>query len=283
MKVAFFGTPSFAVESLRALHESSEHEVVCVVTQPDRVSGRGQISSFSPVKQFAIENMITVYQPERISKSIDECPKIKDCDVIVTCAFGQILRQNVIDYCRFGVINVHYSVLPKYRGACPVNMAIVHGETKTGITIMQTDIGVDTGDIWTIEEINILPQETTGELLERLSPIGAKLLVKTLTAIESESIHRVPQDNDSATYYPMLKKEDGRIDMTKSPRDIVNFVRGMNPWPCAFASSNYGDIKIHKASIGVSGNVQFDIVQAPGSRTMTWKEFVNGRKDIEFK
>jgi methionyl-tRNA formyltransferase len=157
-------------------------------------------------------------------------------------------------------------------------MAIVNGETKTGIAIMQTDIGIDTGDVWANEEIDIFPDETAGELVQRLGMLGAPLLVKTLTDIEHGNIQRKSQDHSIATYYPMLKKENGKIDLNKSAQEIVNFVRGMNPWPGAWMDSKYGMLKVHKASVSPDG-VSFDIVQPEGKRPMTWKEFMNGRKD----
>jgi len=281
MKVAFFGTPEFCIPSLEAL-KKSRHEIVCVVTQPDRPSGRGKGVVFSPAKQFALDNNIPVFQPLRISKEIDEIFKNINADVIVTCAFGQILRQNVIDFFKYGVVNVHASLLPKYRGACPINFVLINGEKKTGVTIMQTDIGIDTGDMLYTVETDIGETETAGELSKRLSVMGGEALVKTLDLIEKGRVKRTPQDHAESSYFPMLKKSDGRIDFAKSPQEIVNFIRGMNPWPMAFAGSSLGDIRIHNAHFNDKGELVIDVVQPPGKRPMKYKDFLNGYKEFKF-
>ncbi|MDR0462056.1 MAG: methionyl-tRNA formyltransferase [Christensenellaceae bacterium] len=294
MKIAFFGTPEFCLPTLRALHES-KHKVVCVVTQPDRPSGRSKEPTAPPAKKLALELEIPVFQPERISKHIDYCTNEPDplcetlatADIIITCAFGQILKQNVIDYCKFGVVNVHASLLPKYRGACPINFAIINGEKWTGVTIMQTDIGIDTGDILTQTPYIIGEDETAGELSSRLAEIGATALLKTLDQIEKGTVIHTPQatliqKGTPASYFPMLKKTDGKIDLTKPSREIVNFVRGMNPWPMAYVESNLGDIRVYSAHV-FDGAVQFDIIQAPGGKPMKYKDFLNGHKDFKLK
>lgn len=281
MKVAFFGTPEICIPTLRALL-ASHHKIVCIVTQPDKPKGRGGELSTSAVKKFAIENNIVCFQPEKISREIEKLfAKIEEPDVIVTCAFGQILRQNVMDYCKYGVINVHWSLLPKYRGASPINFAIIAGEKKTGITIMQTDIGIDTGDIITQTECEIGDTETAGELAGRLSMLGADALLDALDKIEQCKATRTPQDHTKATYFPMLKKSDGEIDWGKNAHDIVNFVRGMNPWPCAWAHSTHGVVKIHRAHTE-HGDLVIDIIQANGTRPMSMRDFKNGHKDFEW-
>lgn len=281
MKVAFLGTPAYCVPSLEALVKS-RYKVVCVVTQPDKPSGRGRGFAVSPAKKFAFEHNIPVFQPRRISREIDEIFSAVDKpDIIVTCAFGQILRQNVIDFCKYGVVNVHASLLPKYRGACPINFAIINGETKTGITIMQTDVGIDTGDILYQTECDICESETAGELTIRLAALGAEALIKTLEQIEKGTVKRTPQNHDEASYYPMLKKDDGKIDFSKPAKDIVNFIRGMNPWPMAHAMSNYGEIRVYGAHLD-RGELKFDVIQAPGGRAMQYRDFLNGHKDFKF-
>ena len=301
MNIAFFGTPEYCVPSLEAL-VASRHKVVCVVTQPDRPSGRGSKMTVSPAKKFALENNIPVFQPKSISKELDVIfpsatsrDGVVKPDIIVTCAFGQILKQNVIDFCRYGVINVHASLLPKYRGACPINFAIINGETKTGITIMQTDVGIDTGDILYQVECDISEHETAGELTARLAVLGAEALIKTLDQIENGTVKRTPQNNAEASYYPMLKKEDGALSLRggqsptwqssvvnfNSPKDIVNFIRGMNPWPGAHAPSNYGEIRVLAAHVD-RGELRFDIIQAPGGRAMAYRDYVNGHKNFKF-
>jgi methionyl-tRNA formyltransferase len=297
LKVAFFGTPAFCVPCLEAVFHS-QHKVVCVVTQPDKPSGRGKELIQSPAKIFATEHNIPVFQPLKISKEIEGifAPPAEKPDIIVTCAFGQILRQNVIDFCRYGVVNVHASYLPKYRGACPINMAVLHGEKTTGITIMQTDIGIDTGDIIFRVPVEIRDGETAGELTERLSHMGASALVDVLDKIEKGTAQATPQDHANASYFPMLKKTDGEItlnhgafDDVKSvfkehmtAQDCVNHVRGMHPWPCAFVKTNLGDIRIHRAHCE-NGEFVPDIVQAPNARSMPWRDFLNGRKDFSWK
>jgi methionyl-tRNA formyltransferase len=281
MKVAFFGTPEFAMPSLRALTESRLHKVVCVVTQPDRPGGRGLEKVFLPVKKFAVEHNIPVFQPEKISEEItnvlDALPKGGKPDIIVTCAFGQMLRASVLEACRYGVINVHASLLPKYRGSSPIQWALINGEKETGVTIMQTDIGMDTGDILYQETCGICEEETAGELSARLALLGAGALLKTLNRIEDGTVTRKPQNHTEASTFPMLKKKDGLIDFNKTPAQIVNFVRGLNPRPIAYFKSNLGDIRVYKASVR-DGKVQFDVIQAPGGRVMPYKDLTNGRK-----
>jgi len=281
MKIAFFGTPDFAIPSLRALLMRKKHKVVCVVCQPDKPSGRGMGTVFSPVKKFALEHKIPLLQPERISKELKLLDPYNP-DIIITCAFGQILRQNVLDYCKYGVINVHASLLPKYRGSSPIQWAIIKGEKTTGITIAQTELGLDTGDILHTVLCDIGDNETAGELFVRLANLGATALLDALEKIENGTVKRIPQDHAQATHYPMLKKEDGKIDMSKTPTEIVNLVRGLNPWPGTYFSSNIGDIRVHKASV-VDGKLQLDIVQAPGKRAIPYKDFLNGHKHIRFE
>jgi len=283
VKIAFFGTPEFCLPSLQALHDCKNHRIVCVVTQPDKPSGRNKILTPPPAKVLAQKLGIPVAQPTRISKELEATfANIEKPDIIVTCAFGQILKENVLNFCRHGVINVHASLLPKYRGACPINMAIIHGETKTGITIMETNLGIDTGDILMQSEIDIQPTETAGELSARLARLGAGDLLETLVKIEHGTAKHTPQDHSRATYYPMLKKADGKIDFSKSPHEIVNFIRGMNPWPCAYASSNYGDIRIHSAHVEF-GELRLDIIQSSGGKAMKYKDFLNGHKDFKLE
>jgi len=272
VKIGFLGTPEFCMPTLRALH-ASRHKVVCVVTQPDREGGRGRELIAPPAKKVALELGIPVLQPKSISKELDTVfANIEKPDILITCAFGQILRQSVIDFCKHGVVNVHASLLPKYRGACPINFVLTKGETQTGITIMQTDIGIDTGDILHIVKTDIAPTETAGELSARLADLGAKALLETLDQIEKGTAKRTPQDHTKSSYFPMLKKSDGKIDWTKSPTEIANFIRGMNPWPMAWSDSNYGVIRFHTP----------DIVQPAGGKPMNIKDFNNGHRDCKF-
>jgi len=300
MKVAFFGTPAFSVRILEEL-SNSNHKVVCVVTQPDRPVGRGGKVIPTEVKKFAIENGINVIQPERISKELELLYPFAP-DIIVTAAFGQMLRQNVLDYPKHGVVNVHTSLLPKYRGSSPVQWAIINGETITGVTIMQTDIGMDTGDIILTQKVVIDDDETAGELLDRLSDVGAKLLIKTLDNIENGTATRTPQNHNESTHFPMLKKEDGRIDWTKSATEINNKIRGLNPWPiCHFELDNeiirvykakVTDMTTTKAKVGEvviadknalaiqcgTGTIELVSLQASGGKILGYKDFLNGRR-----
>jgi len=285
MKIAFFGTPSFAVPSLEKLVMSGKHEVVCIVTQPDKPVGRGGQVQFSPVKQFGLDHGIPVLQPEKISNEVEVLDKYKP-DVIVTCAYGQILKQNVLDYCKHGVINVHASLLPKYRGSSPIQWAVINGEQKTGITIMQTDIGLDTGDIILVQEIEVGDDDTAGDLFGRLSVLGAETLLKALDQVEAGTATRTPQNHKLATQFPMLSKEKAQIDFGKTAEQIRNFVRGMNSWPVAWFEHGGEVIRVYKASVGKGdfckpckdGFVNFEVIQMAGGKVLPAKDYINGRK-----
>lgn len=285
MKVAFFGTPSFAIPSLESLVKSVRHRVVCIVCQPDKPSGRGGQMIFGPVKQFGLDNGIPVMQPEKISSEVELLDAYKP-DVIVTCAYGQILRQNVLDYCKHGVINVHASLLPKYRGSSPIQWAVINGERVSGVTIMQTDIGLDTGDIILAEETEVGENETAGDLFNRLSVLGASTLLKALDQIEAGTVIKLPQDYEKATSFPMLSKEKAKIDFEKTAVEICNFVRGMNPWPVAWFEHQGEIVRVFKASVGQGdfslpckdGFLSLDIIQMPGGKVLPAKDYINGRK-----
>lgn len=246
MKVIFLGTPDFSVPTLKAIIKS-HHQLLAVVTQPDKPSGRGERLSYSPVKQVALENNLKVLQYDKIRlQGVDDLKNLAP-DIMVTCAFGQILSQEIIDIAPHGIINVHASLLPKYRGAAPIQWSILNGDKETGVTIMQTEAGIDTGDIIAVEKTIISPEETAGELFDRLSFIGAELLVRTLDDIEQGTATFTPQDHSSATHVKMLKKSDGMLDFKNNCETLVNFVRGMNPWPCAFTFLNDKMLKVYKA------------------------------------
>lgn len=246
MKVIFLGTPDFSVPTLKAIIKS-HHRLLAVVTQPDKPSGRGERLSYSPVKQVALENNLKVLQYDKIRlQGVDDLKRLAP-DIMVTCAFGQILSQEIIDIAPHGIINVHASLLPKYRGAAPIQWSILNGDKETGVTIMQTEAGIDTGDIIAVEKTIISPEETAGELFDRLSFIGAELLVRTLDDIEQGTATFTPQDHSSATHVKMLKKSDGMLDFENNCETIVNFVRGMNPWPCAYTFLHDKMLKVYKA------------------------------------
>lgn len=243
MKLVFLGTPDFAVPSLERII-ASKHEILAVVTQPDKPVGRNNVLTPPPVKVCALKHGLKVLQYNKIrTEGVGDLKNLAP-DIMVTCAFGQILSQEIIDIAPRGIINVHASLLPKYRGAAPIQYSVINGDTETGVTIMQTEAGIDTGDILSVEKTPIYPDETAGELFERLSELGAKLIVETLDKIEAGKITPVNQDETKATHVKMLTRETGKIDWTKSAKDIKNLVRGTNPWPAAHTFLNGKTLKI---------------------------------------
>ena len=235
LKIVFCGTPAFALPTLRHLIAQPDFQVEGVITQPDRPRGRGQKMAGSPVKEAALEAGISVYQPEKIkSDSAYDYFKRVAPDVVVIIAYGQIIPAALIAIPRLGWINLHASLLPKYRGAAPINWAIVNGETRTGLTTMQIDAGLDTGPMLLKHQTEIGPNETAPELAARLAEAGAPLMAETLRKLERGAIAATPQDNSQATLAPPLKKDDGRIDWFLPAPKIYNRIRGLQPWPGAF-------------------------------------------------
>ena len=236
MDLVFLGTPQFAVATLQAILKAG-HTVKAVYTQPDRPSGRGQELAQSAVKKAALEAGLPVLQPERIRRP-EEIAKLAEFQVpaMVVVGYGQILPQAVIDLAPLGIINVHGSLLPKYRGAAPIQWAIANGEATTGVTTMRINAGMDTGDMLLKAELEILPTDTSITLGERLAVLGADLLVETLSGLQNQSINALPQDHAQATYAPILKKEDGRIDFSRTAAQISCRLRGFTPWPGATTS-----------------------------------------------
>lgn len=251
MRVVFMGTSSFAVPSLEAL-VSAGHEVVAVITQPDRPSGRGRQMHQSPVKQVAERLSLPVFQPEKIreANSVEKVRSYGPLDAIVVASFGQIIPQSILDIPKYGSINVHASLLPKYRGAAPIHYSIMQGDKVTGVTTMMMDAGLDTGDMLLKRETEIEPQETTGELEPRLAQIGAELLIETLDRLERGDIERIPQDNSQATVARSIKREQGIIDWNKPAFEIVNLVRAFSPRPGAFTSLEGTQIRVNIAETG---------------------------------
>lgn len=310
MKIAFLGTPEFSQIVLKKLFDS-KHQVVCVVTNLDKESGRGHKIKFSPVKQFALDNNIPVLQYKSISKEGYDDIKAFNPDVLITASFGQILRQNILDLAPKGVINVHTSLLPQYRGSCPINWVIIKGEKTTGVSIMQTDVGLDTGDVMLTQTLDILPDETAGELTLRLADLGGDLLLKALEQIENNTQTYTKQDESKSSYYPMLNKEMGKIDFNKTAQEIQNLCNGLNPWPICYVDLNadtneklkvfkakpitnqnlnasdykIGEVAVANAKKGLivrcgDGFVLLDVIQAPNSKAMPSKTYLNG-KSIE--
>ena len=250
MKIVFMGTPDFAKESLKALYEAG-YEILTVVTNPDRKQGRGMKMSVSPVKKFAEEKGLQILQPEKVRKNEEFISKIRDLkpDVICVVAYGKILPKEILDIPKYGCINVHGSLLPKYRGAAPIQWAVLNGDKETGITTMYMDIGMDTGDMILKEKVTIGDDETTGELWDRLAKIGGELLVKTLKEIENGTAKRIKQGEDFSLA-PMLDKSIAKIDWeNKTAREIKNLVRGLNPIMGAYSFLNGKKIKFWKVDV----------------------------------
>ena len=297
MKVVYLGTPDFAVKPLEAIN-NSKHEILAVVTQPDRPFGRKAVITPCAVKQTAKSLGLKALSYEKIRLEGVEDLKALNPDIMVTCAFGQILSSEILNIPKYGVINIHASLLPKYRGSAPIQYSVINGDKTTGITIMQTDVGVDTGDILMQKEIEIFPDETAGELFDRLSILGAEIITQALDDIEAGVITRTHQDEALATHVKMLSKKDGIIDFSKSAIDIKNLVRGLNPWPIAYTYFGDKTLKVYKAEVSpIKGNVGEVLsldngitigsgensitlveVQLEGSKKMTAKEFLLGHK-----
>lgn len=249
MRVIFMGTPDFAVGALEALLDAG-HRVVAVVTQPDKQRGRDRKLQYSPVKECALAHGLTVLQPAKIKapEAVEELRKY-EADIFVVAAFGQILSQEILEMPKYGCINIHASLLPKYRGASPIQYAILNGDDVTGVTIMQMNEGMDTGDILTMKAIPVEKNDTGGSLFEKLSVLGANLLVKTLPKIEAGEIIPVKQQEEDASYVRMLTKDMGRIDWKRDADALERLVRGMNPWPSAYCSFRGKSLKVWAAEV----------------------------------
>ncbi len=247
MKILFMGTPDFAANILDKLMEAG-HEITGVVTQPDKVKGRGSKMSFPPVKELALKHGLAVYQPVKVREEgfLDTVRGMKP-EVIVVAAFGQILPKALLDIPPYGCINVHASLLPKYRGAAPIQYSIIDGEKETGVTIMYMDVQLDTGDIILQEKLPIAADETGGSLNDKLSALGAGLLVQALGQIETGTASRIPQDDSQASYVKMLDKDMGKIDFSLPAVRIERLIRGLNPWPSAFTFLDGKTLKLWKA------------------------------------
>ncbi len=301
MKVVFMGTPEFSVPVLEKLIEN--HEVSLVVTQPDRPNKRGNKVSYSPIKEIAIKNNIEVYQPEKI-KTNESVEKLKsyDADVFIVVAYGQILSQELLDIPKKGSINIHGSILPKYRGPSPIHYAVLNGDTETGVTIMYMDKGMDTGDIIKIAKMPILKEDTTGTVHDKMCILGAETLIDVLGDIENGIIKREKQKDEEATYCKLLKKEEGKINFNKSSEEIYNLVRGMTPYPGAYMMLDEKKYKISKVSMvdlklegkpstiikgseegeiivkTNDGCVKIESIQKPGGKMLSTNEFIKGNQ-----
>lgn len=301
MKVIFMGTPDFAVPTLERIAEDG-HDVKLVITQQDKKRGRGKKLQFTPVKEKAAELGIDVYQPENVN-SEESIEKIReaDPDVIVVVAYGQIMKKDILDMPKYGCLNVHASLLPKYRGAAPINWVIINGEKKSGNTIMRMNEGLDTGNMISKSEIEIGRDMNAGELHDILMADGAELLSETLKNLEKENIEGEVQDDSLSCYAPMMDKSLGRIDWEKSNEDIFNLIRGTQPWPGSFFDYNGETVKVKKAEVsdkksdkepgtiisvdnsGIAvaageGVIVLKEIQFPGKRAMSVEDYLRGNE-----
>ena len=298
MRIVYMGTPDFAVPTLRALLGST-HEVVGAFSQPDRPKGRGYKLVPPPVKELALSHGVPVYQPVKMrdGTALEILKKLKP-DVIVVAAYGRILPKEILELPAYGCINVHASLLPRYRGAGPVQWSVINGEKITGVTTMFMGEGLDTGDILEQTQIAIGSEETAGELMDRLADLGAQLLLHTLTLLESGKAVRTVQDEALATYAPMLQKSDGELDFSQPAQKLHDRIRGVSPWPSAYSYLDGKRIKVHKSALlpdlsgefGViqegkrlivgcgEGSLELLEVQPEGGKRMSGQDFLRGRR-----
>ena len=301
MKIIYMGTPEFAVPILESIYNAG-YDISLVITQKDKPKGRGKKVQYTPVKVKALELGLEVYQPEIINdnESINIIRKINP-DIIVVAAYGQLLKRELLNIPKYGCINVHASLLPKFRGAAPINWAIINGESITGITIMKMEEGLDTGDMIMKCEVEIIDDDDYLSMHNKLANIGSRLIVKTMEDILNNNVSYTPQDSTKSTYAPMIYKNTGKIDWSKSGKDIYNLVRGLKPWPIAHTDYNGENIKIHnveylikqndelnglickvdKEGIYVSVNDGYIIIkelQFPGKKVLTVKQYLAGNR-----
>lgn len=280
MKIIYMGTPDFAVGPLEAMIEAG-HEVVLVVTQPDKKKGRGKEVQFTPVKECALKHGIEVFQPVKI-KETEAVEKLRqyEADIFVVAAFGQLLSKEILDMPKYGCINIHASLLPKYRGAAPIQWVIIDGEKETGVTIMQMDVGLDTGDMLLKEVVPIDAKETGESLHDKLAEAGSKLIVKALPLIESGQLLPEKQNDVDSCYAKMLTKDLGLIQFEKSAKEIERLVRGLNSWPSAYTFLNGKTVKIWEADVVETTNVKYqelasanaEFIDKPGTILEVTKE-----------
>ncbi|MEG2038489.1 MAG: methionyl-tRNA formyltransferase [Oscillospiraceae bacterium] len=297
MRIVFMGTPDFAVPVLQAIIDDG-HEVAGVFTQPDKPQGRGYVMTPPPVKQLAAEHNIAVFQPEKMRDGqAFEILKQLEPQLVVVVAYGRILPKELLEIPPLGCINVHGSLLPKYRGAAPIQWSVINGDAVTGVTTMYMAEGLDTGDMILKKSIAIGEDETSGELYERLAVIGAECLRETLTLVTQGNVPREVQQDECSSYAPMLKKEMGRLDFTKSAKEMHNLIRGMSPWPGAFTELDGKLLKVHSSSVAEGrgktgelldnkrmiiacgdGAIELLEVQMAGAKRISGKQFLVGKQ-----
>ena len=296
LKIVYMGTPDFSVGPLEKLNK--EYDVLAVVTQPDKEVGRKKEIKFSPVKEFAINNNIKVLQPEKIRKEYDEILNLEP-DIIITCAYGQIIPKELLDYPKYGCINIHASLLPKLRGGAPIHKAIINGYDKTGVTIMYMDEKMDSGDIIYQEEIKIEDIDDAGTLFDKLSILGSNMIIKVLPDIINGNITRTKQNEEEVTYAYNITREEEKIDFNKSTKEVYNQVRGLYPWPVGYAILDDKKVKIYSSKIGnsnkegkigeiinvytdsigvktIDGEILLIEIQLEGKKKVLVKDYLNG-------
>lgn len=301
MDIVFMGTPDFAVSSLKGL--INEFGVKAVFTQPDKPKGRGKKMAMSPVKEVAIENNIPVFQPEKLKNDVEMLKKLKDMkpDFIIVVAYGQILTQEVLDIPKYGCINLHASLLPRYRGAAPINWAIINGEKESGNTTMFMDVGLDTGDMLLKSHVEITEDMTAGQLHDILMEDGSELLIRTIKSLLEGTITREKQGETPTEYAKMLSKDIAKIDWNKTNINIKNLIRGLNPWPIAHTQYNGQSMKVYEAKVlsdssnrepgyildvtkeGIKvacreGALLLQMIQFPGGKPMYVSEYIKGHE-----
>lgn len=299
LKIVYMGTPDFSVEPLKKIIK--EYNVICVVTQPDKEVGRKKEIKFSPVKEFALENNINILQPEKIKNDYEEIIKLEP-DIIITCAYGQIIPKELLEYPKYGCINIHASLLPKLRGGAPIHKAIINGYDKTGVTIMYMDEKMDSGDIIYQEEIEILEDDNAGTLFDKLSILGSNMIIKILPSIINKTNKRIKQNEKDVTYAYNITREEEKIDFNNSSKNVYNQIRGLNPWPVGYSilddkkvkiyESKIGDndkkgipgeiINVYNDSIGVKtkdGEILITELQFEGKKKIKTKDYLNGLQD----
>lgn len=298
MKLVFMGTPDFSVPCIEALYNAG-HEIAAVYTQPDKPKGRGYTLTPPPVKIFATEHNLTVYQPTTLKNNEEAFKQLSDIapDAIIVVAYGKILPKTVLELPKYGCINVHASLLPKYRGAAPIQWSIINGEKQTGVTTMMMDVGIDTGDMLLSATTDIDINENAEQLHDRLAQMGADLIVKTLIELENDTLTRTEQDSSLSNYAPMLDRSLSKIDWSDTALNIHNKVRGLYPWPSANTIVNGKTLKIHKTAISdkkgqageilsldpfvvACGDASVEILelQLEGKKKMTASDFMRGNK-----
>ncbi len=302
MNIMFMGTPDFALESLKKLCEKG-YNVTSVVTRSDKQQGRSMNLVMPPVKEFALEKGINVYQPESLKNGeLQEALDKEKPDLIVVVAYGKILPEYVLNYPKYGCINLHGSILPKLRGSAPIQWSVINGDKYAGATTMYMNEGLDTGDMIDVYKTRVGENETAGELYDRIAAEGAGLLAETVAKIFAGTAGRTPQNDDEATYAPMLTKEMGKICFDRPVKEIYNQIRGLNPWPVAYTETNKGTLKVYAAQVvdetsegtpgkilekknsfvvqTAKGKIEFLEVQLQGKKRMNATDFLRGAGDI---